>query len=120
VKLAFGQWECFLTLSSPKNVFSFFRMVIPRTRQSRFVIVQPCLDTRSPIRVGDKLRGYDDEELISYRRKEFVERWAAGDVALFVRVLDEFFQHDPIRRREAVTPGIGAESFFLFFQNQHR
>ena len=53
------------------------------------------------------------------RCKEIAKLWPVGYVTLLLGVLDEFFQHDLILRRQSVHPRIHAEDFFLFFQNQH-
>src|SRR6266480_5255856 len=50
--------------------------------------------------------------------KQIAKLWPVGYVTLLLGVLDEFFQHDLILRRQSVRPRIRAEDFFLF-QNQH-
>src|SRR4029077_11808404 len=54
-------------------------------------------------------------ELISYRCEQIAERCAIRNVTLLVRILDEFFQHHLILRRQPVAPRVLAKDFFLFF-----
>ncbi len=53
--------------------------------------------------------------LIPHRRKQIAERCAIRNVTLLVRILDEFFQHHLILRRQTVAPRVLAKDFFLFF-----
>ena len=60
------------------------------------------------------------EQLVPHRGEEFAELRAIGDIALFFRVLDEFFQNHLILRRQPMAPGVRAEDLLLFFENQNR
>ena len=54
------------------------------------------------------------ETLVADRREQSTERRAFGDITLLVRVLNEFFEHHLILRRQPVRPGIVAKDFLLF------